>query len=71
METRQAARNQDEERKHAAVAPQPPTPRPSCRKTGRETGEMNRPDRRDDERDERRGEPTGKQDIATHTARMR
>lgn len=38
METRQAARNQDEERKHAAVAPQPPTPRPSCRKTGRDAG---------------------------------
>ena len=35
---RDRQRNQSEERKHATVAPQPPTPRPSCRKTERDAG---------------------------------
>lgn len=55
METRQAARNQDEERKHTAVAPQPPPPRQSCRKTGRDD-EPTRPTRRRTRRETKRAD---------------
>lgn len=65
--TRQAARNQDEERKHAAVAPQPPHAPPIVSQDG--ARRRNRTDRRDDKRGERRDEPTGKQDIATRPTR--